>query len=67
MDVISALPQFFVKSASRRSEMESHRLLPGWANERSPMRLSALETALLAACVVLAVVVAYWGLKILAA
>ncbi|SHN86446.1 hypothetical protein SAMN05444170_6688 [Bradyrhizobium erythrophlei] len=31
------------------------------------MRLSALETVLLTACVVLAVVVAYWGLKILAA
>jgi hypothetical protein len=31
------------------------------------MRLSALETALLTACVVLAVVVAYWGIKILAA
>jgi hypothetical protein len=47
--------------------MESHRFLAGWAKERSPMRLSALETALLAACVVLAVVVAYWGLKILTA
>jgi hypothetical protein len=31
------------------------------------MRLSALETALLTACIVLAMVVAYWGLKILAA
>ena len=31
------------------------------------MRLSALETALLTACVVLAVVVAYWGIKILSA
>jgi hypothetical protein len=47
--------------------MESHSFLAGWTTERSPMRLSALETALLAACLVLAVVVAYWGIKILAA
>jgi hypothetical protein len=31
------------------------------------MKLSAVETVLLTACVVLAAVVAYWGIKILVA
>jgi hypothetical protein len=41
--------------------------LRGGQQREVRMRLSALETALLTACVVLAVVVAYWGLKILTA
>jgi hypothetical protein len=47
--------------------MESHSLTAGWAKESIAMRLSPVETALLTACVVLFVVVAYWGFKILTA
>jgi hypothetical protein len=55
------------KGASCRVSMESHRFCAGWARESGPMRLSPVESVLLAACVVMAVVVVYWGLKILVA
>ena len=41
--------------------------LVGWAKKAIQMRLSPVESVLLAACVVRAVVVVYWGIKILAA
>ena len=39
----------------------------GWAKRAIQMRLSPVESVLLAACVVMAVVVMYWGIKILTA
>jgi hypothetical protein len=47
--------------------MESHTLGAGWAKESASMRLSPVEAALFAACIVMSIVVVYWGLKILTA
>jgi hypothetical protein len=70
--VISAVAQQILGNAIVTGEVDAPRWnriasLRGGQQREVRMRLSALETALLTACVVLAVVVAYWGIKILAA